>query len=52
MVKLTEKGYSLVEQINQISQVTLSGILNAFDDQELRDLNAQLKKIFDLMPMG
>ena len=26
MVKLTEKGYSLVEQINQISQVTLSGI--------------------------
>ena len=38
MVKLTEKGYSLVEQINQISQVTLSGILNAFDDQELSDL--------------
>ena len=52
MVKLTEKGYSLVEQINQISQVTLSGILNAFDDQELSDLNAQLKKMFDLMPMG
>lgn len=52
MVKLTEKGYSLVEQINQISQVTLSGILNAFDDQELNDLNAQLKKMFDLMPMG
>jgi len=47
MVKLTEKGYSLVEQINQISQVTLSGILNAFDDQELSDLNAQLKKMFD-----
>lgn len=52
MVKLTKKGYSLVEQINQISQVTLSGILNAFDDQELSDLNAQLKKMFDLMPMG
>ncbi|EJO35902.1 MULTISPECIES: MarR family winged helix-turn-helix transcriptional regulator [Acinetobacter] len=52
MVKLTEKGYSLVEQINQISQVTLSGILNAFDDQELSDLNAQLKKMFDLMPIG
>ncbi|WP_180024845.1 MarR family winged helix-turn-helix transcriptional regulator [Acinetobacter sp. YH1901134] len=52
MVKLTEKGYSLVEQINQISQVTLSGILNAFDDQELSDLNAQLKKMFDLMPMS
>jgi len=52
IVKLTEKGYSLVEQINQISQVTLSGILNAFDDQELSDLNAQLKKMFDLMPMG
>ncbi|UIJ77486.1 MarR family winged helix-turn-helix transcriptional regulator [Acinetobacter sp. SH20PTE14] len=52
MVKLTEKGDSLVEQINQISQVTLSGILNAFDDQELSDLNAQLKKMFDLMPMS
>lgn len=52
MVKLTEKGYSLVEQINQISQVTLSGILNAFDDQELSNLNAQLKKMFDLMPMS
>ncbi|MGI1796131.1 MarR family winged helix-turn-helix transcriptional regulator [Acinetobacter variabilis] len=52
MVKLTEKGYSLVEQINQISQVMLSGILNAFDDQELSDLNAQLKKMFDLMPMS
>lgn len=52
MVKLTEKGYSLVEQINQISQVTLSGILNAFDDQELSDLNAQLKKMFDLMPIS
>ncbi|WP_180128691.1 MULTISPECIES: MarR family winged helix-turn-helix transcriptional regulator [unclassified Acinetobacter] len=52
MVKLTEKGNSLVEQINQISQVTLSGILNAFDDQELSDLNAQLKKMFDLMPMS
>lgn len=52
MVKLTEKGYSLVEQINQISQITLSGILNAFNDQELSDLNAQLKKMFDLMPMS
>ncbi len=52
MVKLTEKGYSLVDQINQISQVALSGILNAFDAQELSDLNAQLKKMFDLMPMS
>ena len=50
MVKLTEKGYSLVEQINQISQVTLSGILNAFEDEELHQLNAQLKKLFNLMP--
>ena len=50
MVRLTPKGIALVEQINQISQVTLSGILNAFDDDELHHLNAQLKKIFDLMP--
>ncbi len=50
MVKLTDKGKEMVEQINQISQVTLSGILNAFDDQELHQLNAQLKKLFDLMP--
>ncbi len=50
MVKLTEKGKEMVEQINQISQVTLSGILNAFDDAELHQLNGQLKKLFDLMP--
>ena len=50
MVKLTEKGFSLVEQINTISQITLSGILNAFDDDELKQLNAQMKKIYDLMP--
>jgi len=31
-------------------QVTLSGILNAFDDAELHQLNGQLKKLFDLMP--
>lgn len=30
MVKLTAKGVELVEQINQISVVTLAGILNAF----------------------
>ncbi|WP_173911124.1 MarR family winged helix-turn-helix transcriptional regulator [Acinetobacter sp. Marseille-Q1618] len=52
MVKLTEKGQSLVEQINQISHVTLAGILNAFDEQELHALNAQLKKLFDLMPIS
>ena len=52
MVKLTDKGLSMVEQINKISHVTLSGILNAFDDQELNDLNAQLKKMFDLMPLS
>jgi hypothetical protein len=40
----------MVEQINQISQVTLSGILNAFEDEELHQLNAQLKKLFNLMP--
>ncbi|WP_111858662.1 MarR family winged helix-turn-helix transcriptional regulator [Acinetobacter sp. CFCC 10889] len=50
MVKLTDKGLSLVEKINQISQVTLSGILNAFDDDELKQFNAQLKKMFDLLP--
>ena len=50
MVKLTDKGKKLVEQINQISKVTLSGILNAFNDEELIQLNAQMKKIFDLMP--
>ena len=52
LVKLTEKGQTMVEQINQISQVTLAGILHAFDDQELKDLNTQLKKMFDLMPIG
>ena len=50
MVKLTNKGKELVEQINQVSHITLSGILNAFNDEELHQLNAQLKKIFDLMP--
>lgn len=52
LVKLTEKGQTMVEQINQISQITLAGILHAFDDQELKDLNTQLKKMFDLMPIG
>ena len=50
MVKLTDKGRNLVEQINIISSVTLSGILNAFEEDELHALNAQLKKIFNLMP--
>lgn len=50
MVRLTEKGHDLVEQIHQISQVTLSGILNAFDEKELHQLNQQLSKIFKLMP--
>ncbi|USE84486.1 MarR family winged helix-turn-helix transcriptional regulator [Acinetobacter tibetensis] len=50
MVKLTDKGLSLVEQINQISAVTLAGILNAFSEDELRYLNQQLKKLFELMP--
>lgn len=50
MVKLTEKGLDMVEQINQINRVTLSGILNAFDEDELIALNTQLKKLFDLMP--
>ena len=52
LVKLTEKGQTMVEQINQISQITLAGILHAFDDQELKDFNTQLKKMFDLMPIG
>ncbi len=50
MVKLTAKGIELVEQINQISVVTLAGILNAFSEDELHTLNNQLKKLFDLMP--
>ncbi len=50
MVKLTDKGLKLVEQINSISAVTLAGILNAFDEDELNALNTQLKKLFDLMP--
>ncbi|WOE32622.1 MULTISPECIES: MarR family transcriptional regulator [unclassified Acinetobacter] len=50
MVKLTDKGLLLVEQINQICSVTLSGILNSFNDEELIQLNAQMKKLFNLMP--
>lgn len=50
MVKLTDKGLSLVQQINQISAVTLAGILNAFSEDELHHLNQQLKKLFELMP--
>lgn len=50
MVKLTEKGYNLVEKINEINRVTLAGILNSFDEKELDHLNGQLKKIFNLMP--
>ena len=48
MVKLTDKGLNLVEQINQISAVTLAGILNAFSEDELHHLNLQLKKLFEL----
>ncbi|OTG87389.1 MarR family transcriptional regulator [Acinetobacter sp. ANC 4558] len=50
MVKLTQKGQALVEQINQISIVALSGILNSFEDEELTQLNNLMKKLFDLMP--
>lgn len=50
MLKLTNKGKQLVEQINQISHITLAGILNAFEEDELHQLNAQMKKLFDLMP--
>lgn len=50
MVKLTEKGKMLVEQINSISAITLAGVLNAFEENELHDLNTQLKKIFNLLP--
>lgn len=49
MVRLTEKGQEMVEKINQISIVALSGILNAFDEEELRDLNKKLQKLCDLM---
>lgn len=50
MVRLTEKGVALVEQINQISIVTLSGILNSFEESELSQLNQLLKKLYDLTP--
>ena len=50
MVKLTEKGKMLVEQINSISAITLAGVLNAFEENELNDLTTQLKKIFNLLP--
>ena len=50
MVRLTPKGIALVEQINQISIVTLSGILNSFDERELSNFNQLLKKLYDLMP--
>ena len=50
MVRLTPKGIALVEQINQISIVTLSGILNSFDEKELSNFNQLLKKLYDLMP--
>lgn len=50
VVKLTKKGYGLVEEINQINRVTLAGILNSFDENELDALNKQLKKVFNLMP--
>ncbi len=44
MVKLTAKGVELVEQINQSGVVTLARILNAFSEDELHNLNHQLKK--------
>ena len=50
MVRLTPIGIALVEQINQISIVTLSGILNSFDEKELSNFNQLLKKLYDLMP--
>ena len=50
MVRLTPKGIALVEQINQSSIVTLSGILNSFDEKELSNFNQLLKKLYDLMP--
>ena len=50
MVRLTPKGIALVEQMNQISIVTLSGILNSFDEKELSNFNQLLKKLYDLMP--
>ena len=50
MVKLTEKGKMIIEKINSISAITLAGVLNAFEENELNDLNTQLKKIFNLLP--
>ena len=50
LVKLTPKGLELVEQLNQIIQVTLSGVLQQFEEGELRHLNQQLRKLADLIP--
>ena len=50
VVKLTPKGLDLVEQLNQIIAVTLSGVLQQFDEEELSHLNQQLKKMADLIP--
>ena len=50
VVKLTPKGLDLVEQLNQIIAVTLSGVLQQFNEEELSHLNQQLKKMADLIP--
>lgn len=50
IVKLTPKGELMVEQINQIMAVTVSGILTTLTEEELNHLNTQLKKIYNLMP--
>ena len=50
VVKLTPKGLELVAQLNQIIQVTLSGVLQQFSEAELLHLNQQLQKLADLIP--
>ena len=50
VVKLTPKGLELVAQLNQIIQVTLSGVLQQFSEVELLHLNQQLQKLADLIP--
>ena len=50
VVKLTSKGLELVAQLNQIIAVTLSGVLQQFEEEELTLLNQQLKKMAELIP--
>lgn len=51
MVRLTDKGMDFVEKIHQINMIALAGILHSFNDEELTQLNAQLKKLYEIIPV-